>query len=541
MNILGLHSSFTSRSHDSSASILSDGKVAACVEEERLNRKKSSLGYPAKESISQVLQISNLDWEDIDVIVSDGITYPGMKRKMQSFLEAHFGKANNIELIAQSDCHLWGAYFHSGFDDALVFDVEGSGDGVSTKVCRFTRGTNQSVKEEILYSSGTEKSIGNLYTLITQFLGFESIEGEYKVMGMAAYGLPKYDFSKFLKFDNRSGELIGDISTLYNAVPHTTISEISFERDFLVELLGTSPRRIGEDITAKHFDIASSIQMHFESLYVQLIQYWVNKTGVRNVCISGGCALNALANMKLLECNLTGLFIMPAASDRGVSLGAAVALSEQFGVRTTPPKDMYLGRSWNNDEILSELKSNQISYELKSDRDVSLAEDITRGLIVGNFRGRSEFGPRALGARSILANPRIPGMKDKLNSRIKFREEFRPFAPAVLQGSLSNPFSFANLEYMTITVPISEKERHLFPEAIHSDGTSRVQLVSKANSILSNILENVDKMTGHASLINTSFNLRGEPIVDSPRDALRTFFGSGLDVMYIEDFRISKV
>jgi carbamoyltransferase len=541
MNILGLHSSFTSRSHDSSASILINGEVIACVEEERINRKKTSLGYPARSSISQCLQISNLNWNDLDLVVSDGITYPGMKEKLASFLGAHFGETKKIELLQQSDCHLWGAFFHSGFDDSLVFDIEGSGDSVSTKVSRFTRSDNQKVSETILYSGGTDKSIGNLYTLLTQFLGFESIEGEYKVMGMAAYGSPKYDFSDFLKFDANSGEIVGDISRLHSSVPHTTISEVIFNKELLVKTLGLDPRRIGEPLNSAYFDVAASIQKHFESLYIGLIQYWVNKTGVRNVCIAGGCALNALANMKLLSCNLNGLFIMPAASDRGVSLGAAVATSERLGIRTKPPKDMYLGRSWANQEIVSELKSNQINFKLESDRDFAAAEDISKGLIVGNFKGRSEFGPRSLGARSILANPRLSGMKDKLNSRIKFREEFRPFAPAILAGSITNQYDFANLEYMTITVPITEDEKHLFPEAIHSDGSSRVQMVSHDNPVLSNLLNNVGELTGHPSVINTSFNLRGEPIVDSPRDALRTFFSSGMDVLYLEDFRISKL
>lgn len=539
MIIMGLHSSFHSKSHDSSCSIVIDGRVLACVEEERFNRKKSSVGYPPVASIKSCLEIAGLTFDEIDTIVSDGTTYPLMQEKVSSHLYSLFGRKRKVELISQSDCHLWGTFFHSGFEESLVFDVEGVGDNVASKVSLFSRKSGKR-RETLLYESGPSTSLGILYTLVTQFLGFEAIEGEYKVMGMAAYGTPKHDFTKIIDFDEDKGEFTGDITRFYSKVPQTSIAEVYADIGTLELFFRTSSRRPSSPPSKEHFDIAASLQLHFESLITRFVSYWVEKTNVTYVCLSGGCALNAVANMKLCSLPLSGFFVMPASSDRGVSLGAAVAYSERSEVQVAPVGDMYLGKSYSLSDIEKEVKSNTLKYKFSKNRDSDIACDIERGLIVGSFTGRSEFGPRALGARSILANPRIKGMKDHLNARIKFREEFRPFAPALIQDSVTNPFPFANLEYMTTTIPISDSEINFFPEAVHSDGTSRVQLVSKANHILGPTLLAIGEKTGHPSVINTSFNLRGEPIVESPRDAIRTFFGSGMDVLYLGDIKLSK-
>lgn len=542
MRILGVHSSFTATAHDSSAALVNDGSLIAANEEERFSRRKTSIGYPAKYSIRETLNQAGMDLGAVDLVVSDGITYPSMKDKLSRFFRSEFGIQPEIELVNQSDCHLWGSFFHSGFDEALVFDIEGVGDQVSTKVSILRRKRNSFMPIQTdLYIEGRENSIGNFYTTITQFLGFESIEGEYKVMGMAAYGTPKYDLSDLLYFDSLNAQVVAKLAVITDRLPHSTVAEYSFNEDSLSSRFGVSPRRPNEDIEQVHFDIAASLQYQFEKTYLDLISYWVVKTGIRKICLSGGCALNALANMRLLEMGYDGIFVMPASSDRGVSLGASVLASFLNGEPVLPPPNMYLGSKYDFEQIQSELEGNQIPYEICEDRNHRIAEDIARGKIVGNFEGRAEFGPRSLGARSILANPRIPGMKDLLNSKIKFRETYRPFAPSVLEGSTSLPHSsVANLEYMTITTRIDESEHWKFPEAIHFDHTSRVQLVKHDNLVMSQLLREVEKSSGHASVINTSFNLKGEPIVNSPRDALRTFYGCGLDVLYIEGFRIKK-
>jgi carbamoyltransferase len=542
MQILGIHSSFVATAHDSSAALVVTGKLVSANEEERFNRKKTSIGYPAKYSIRECLSLDSIDFNSIDLVVSDGTTYPSMKSKLSRYLLSEFGIKPEIELFQQSDCHLWGSFFHSGYDEALVFDIEGVGDQVSTKVSILRRSSKPfEPLQSDLYIEDKYNSIGIFYTLVTQFLGFEAIEGEYKVMGMAAYGNPKFDLSDLLYFDSINGQVIAKVNLISDELLQTTVAESTFNEGYLSRLFKTSPRRPNDEILQIHFDIAASLQLQFEQTYLGLVSYWTKKTGIKKVCMSGGCALNALANMRLLDLGLEGIFIMPASSDRGVSIGAAVLASFLNGEKVQPPSDVYLGSQYSAEQIRSELDSNQIMYEVCEDRNRRIAEDLALGKIVGNFIGQSEFGPRALGARSILANPRIPGMKDLLNAKIKFREKYRPFAPAVLEGSTTLPFSsVANLEYMTITTKISESEWWKFPEAIHFDGSSRVQLVKQNNIILSNLLKEVESLSGHASVINTSFNLKGEPIVNSPRDALRTFYGCGLDVLYLEDFRIVK-
>lgn len=544
MKILGLHSSFTGTSHDSSASLIVDGKVLAAIEEERLSRRKSSSSYPAQFSVRKCLEDFYLQFQDLDLITCDAITYPFMKEKLYDYLAFEFGKfdSRRLELVPQSDCHLWGAYFESGFCKSLVFDVEGVGDGISTKVSLFDRVdlSATSVTCKTLYECGAELSLGKFYTAMTQFLGFEAVEGEYKVMGMAAYGNAKYDMSQFINFSSQLGEFSGNSDLYLDKPKKTCISEPVFARESLERFFGIPARQRSEPLNQAHFDIAASVQSHFEYTYLSFVSYWVKKTGISYVSMSGGCALNAVANMKLLELNLDGLFVMPAASDRGVSLGAAVLGSFKMGQNVSSCGSMYLGSSWTNNQIERELSSNLIDYQYIENCDSDVAESLENAQVVGLFRGRSEFGPRALGARSILANPRIKGMKDKINSKIKFREEFRPFAPAILQAEVQDSLPKANFEYMNITVPLENNIARNLPEAVHFDGTSRIQMVKPDNPVLGNLLMEIKKLSGHGSIINTSFNLKGEPIVDSPKDAIRTFFSSGIDVLYLGNFKVTK-
>jgi carbamoyltransferase len=546
IKILGIHSSFTGTSHDSSVSLAIDGEIRACVEEERISRRKTSMGYPPRSALMQALEISKIGFREIDLIVSDGITYPNMQEKLFEYLSANFGltSKSKIQLVHQSDCHLFGGFFQSGFDEALVFDIEGLGDGISISVAKFT--TKQVGKKKIidvskLFETGRKYSLGNFYTAITQYLGFESVEGEYKVMGMAAYGKPIFDFTNILNFNKNTGNFSGNYFSLFSNLKKTSLSEPVYNQQTLLDLFKTEPRLPNKPLDQVHFDIAASTQLHFSTIYFDLINFWIKKTGIKNIVLSGGCALNALANMSLLKLQLSGLFVMPASSDRGVSLGAAVIGSFDQDMPVEPLADMYLGKKWSNDEIKNELKDNLLSFKVIENVDKEVAKDINQELIVGHFRGRAEFGPRALGARSILACPRTLGMKDKLNSRIKFREDYRPFAPAIsATENVHEKFNSVNLEYMTVTIPVKECDVKNFPEACHFDNTSRVQIVNNSNRIIGGVLKELKNLSGHGSSINTSFNLKGEPIVDSPKDALRTFFSSGMDVLYLENFKISK-
>lgn len=551
--VLGLHNSFTSVSHDSSATLIQNGVVVGAIEEERLSRKKTSSGYPPTNSIRELLRINRLKISDIDLCVSDGSTFPKMSKKISQWLEYEFGYSPKISLVSQPKAHTLGSFFSSGWKEALSISVEGSGDKVSTYVTLCKKNANGLLEnQKVLYSADSSKSLGFFYSIFTQYLGFEAVEGEYKLMGMSALGNPIHDLSWVISFNRNSGDIDSNLSKIQTTVKRTALSEPMFNRDAIIKLVGTEPRVPKTEILKGHLDLAASVQECFKQSYIELIKYWVNKTGIQKVCLSGGCALNALANMELLKMDLEGLYVMPASSDRGVSLGAAFWGSNIIGDAPQSVKSMELGRSFSDEIIKSELESYKLHMKNASNDSTLIkldtlslikkaANDLIAGKIVGWFQGRSEFGPRALGNRSILANPRISGMKSHLNKQIKFRESYRPFAPAILESSFPVIYNKdIDLTKMTITVPVPSNQMANFPEAIHSDGTSRVQIVSKKSNLFSQLLEEIELQEGHGSLINTSFNLQGEPIVDSPADAIRTFYSSGIDVLYMGNIRISK-
>ena len=539
--VLGVHNSFTAKSHDSSATLIQDGKVVAAVEEERISRRKSSVGYPAYYAIKECLAIAGAKPNDISLVVSDGVTYPMMEEKLDNFLYSQFGIKPKVELIPQSKAHSIGTFLSSGFKSALVISVDAVGDKVSTEV---SLGNLQSSSPdemlEVIYSSDEKKSLGFFYSAFTQYLGFESLEGEYKVMGMAAYANPKVDLSHLLSFDPGVGDIKSKLSSFYNPL-QTSITEYCADFNEIFKETRIKRRIPGDTFLQEHFQLASSVQFTFKEAYIGLIKYWLKKTNSKFLCLSGGCALNALANMELLDLDLEGIYVMPASSDRGVSMGCAYWGSTRLGEKTSPPLNMFLGRSFLNQQIERELKGCGVKYVTTNSPIEEAAKDLEQGLIVGWVQGRSEFGPRALGNRSILANPRLKGVKEKLNLKIKFREEFRPFAPAIDFESFQHPKKHkADLSSMTITLKVGEGQSKKFKGGVHEDSTSRVQLVSKKEDLFHKLILEVGKLSGHPSLINTSFNLRGEPIVDSPSDALRTFFSSGLDTLYIGDFKIFK-
>ena len=539
--VLGVHNSFTAKSHDSSATLLKNGRVVAAIEEERISRRKSSVGYPASNAIRECLKIAGIEINEVSLVISDGITYPNMVEKLRKFLNSEFGYSPLIELINQATAHSFGSFISSGFQEALVVSVDAVGDKVSTQISHSKKGpTEPSNILNTIHESGEGKSLGYFYSAFTQYLGFESLEGEYKVMGMAAYAEPTVDLNHLLYFDQQVGQIESNLSNYYNP-NQTSIAESCVDIESIFKLTKVERRLPRQVFRPEHFQLASSVQNTFTNSYLDLIKYWLNKTQARYLCLSGGCALNALANMSLLDLNLDGIYIMPAASDRGVSMGCAQWGSALIGESPSKPSDMYLGREFTDLQIKNELEQCGIPYEKNSNIFESASQDLEQGKILGWFQGRSEFGPRALGNRSILANPRIKNIKDKLNSKIKFREEFRPFAPAILFESFSHPSkNMADFSSMTITLKIDDKQAQFFPGGVHSDFTSRIQLVQSKENSFGKLLTQVEQLSGHPSLINTSFNLRGEPIVDSPSDAIRTFYSSGIDVLYIGNYRLKK-
>jgi carbamoyltransferase len=520
---------------------VSDGKIICAIEEERLSRRKSSVGYPASSSIRECLKIAGLKLSDVSLVVSDGSTYPKMDKKLSRFLEGEFGFSPMVKLISQAQSHSIGSFLSSGFQESLVISIDAVGDNISTLVSIGNLDRKDPDKVlNVLYQADKSRSLGYFYNAFTQYLGFESLEGEYKVMGMAAYADPKIDLKHVLHFDQNIGEIQSKLGSFYNP-EQSTVAEYCIDVDAMFDLTKIYRRLPRDNFEKSHFELASSVQKTFSEAYIDLIKYWISKTNAKYLCLAGGCALNALANMELLKLDLDGIYVMPASSDRGVSMGCAQWGSLYLGDQVVPPTNMYLGRQFSDSQIEHELKLCGVNYELKENVVQSASIDLDRGAILGWFQGRSEFGPRALGNRSILANPRINDVKNKLNSKIKFREEFRPFAPAIASSSfVHKDKEKADLSSMTITLKIDQKQSEFFPGGVHSDLTSRVQLVSAQEGIFHDLLNAVGKISGHPSLINTSFNLRGEPIVDSPGDALRTFFSSGLDTVYIGSFKITK-
>lgn len=543
MNILGLHASYNALSHDPSAALMVDGETIAAIEEERLNRIKTSSAHFPTNAIRECLRISGLKITDIDLLVSDGITNQKLKNKIARSLVDIFGYSPRIELLHHAYAHCAGAFSSSGFDEALTISVDGLGDKLSILVS-LAKKNGSSVEYKELYRAERDGSLGNFYTAFTNYLGFRSIEGEYKVMGMAAYGNDKYDLSDLIYFDAKQGTVETNCPESFNSFEYyTSITEPGYNEDYIYNLTKVKrPVYSSGKFNQEHFDLAASVQAQFTRTYIGLIRYWLAKTKQTHLCLSGGCVLNCLANKELLGDELDGIYVMPAASDRGLSMGSAMYAANIEGESVLPVKDMYLGRSFDSSKIKEMLMACGVAHKELSDPAADCAGSIADGLVVGWLQGRSEFGPRALGHRSILASPRVARMKDILNAKIKFRESYRPFAPAILKSELEKYYrSRIQFPYMTFTVDVPSELAVQIPEAVHFDGTARVQSVTEADSkSFYNLLNEVKKISGVGAVINTSFNLSGEPIVDSPYDAIRTFYSSGLDVLYLENFKLTK-
>lgn len=530
MKILGINACFTANHHDPSAALVIDGKVVMAIDEERLNRIKTSIGLFPSRAIKFCLDSAGLRIDQIDVIAAPGETTPELAEKIRCALVHDYGVSPPIQLLPHYLCHAAGAFYSSGFDESLVVSVDGYGDKVATWV---GTGDAHGLREVARFGAG--ESIGNFYAQFTEHLGFIRTEGEFKVMGMAAYGTPRYDLSAYLRSEgdgyvSRSGDLSPGFkitSTFEPCVDHAKLLALGF------------PKRhsLSKEFSQDHFDLAASIQKAFEDAYLGVITRH-RKLSPR-VSLAGGCALNCLANGKLLG-HFDDVYVMPAATDRGLSLGAALLLANRNGDRTRPPENMFLGGSYSEDHTRRLFDTYGIRYQRLDDAAAQAARDIAAGKIIGWHRGRSEFGPRALGARSILASPSIPGMKDKINRTIKFREQYRPFAPAMLESAAAEHGIRKRLPYMTIAqIPAPELARHI-PETIHADGTARVQTVAEQGEPLSDLLVAMRAQETFPAVINTSFNLSGEPIVETPMDAVRTFYSCGIEVLYAGNLRLAK-
>ncbi len=550
MRVLGIHAFI----HDSGACLVSDGDVIA-ISEERLDRVKHSAAFP-RLSVRYVLKEFGLkDINIVDLIVYD--LFEGCGPEVLKGIR-ELGYRGRVQSIRHHDAHAASAYFASPFDESAVMVVDGAGsNGVEypddqpehflsgnfvwmQEVQSFFRGSGSKLNiiRRTFATPEYSLGIGFLYGLSCEYLGFDKLDGG-KLMGLAPYGKPRRNFRSSL-FVNSDGHCL---------IP---FNRDQFEDDYLKNLgaalfPGTKPRGAETRLGPAQRDIAYYVQQKTEEAMFQQAKYLRGLTASGNLCLAGGVALNGAANTLIAEkAGFENVFIQPAASDAGIPLGCAlygyhVVLGGEKRFRM---KHAFLGRRYTSREIASAINKYRDGIIADQPRNAMriAARAICDGKIVGFFQGASEFGPRALGSRSILADPRRPDVKDVLNKKVKFRESYRPFAPTVLQEHAAEFFEISHESpFMLHIVRARPGKARLVPGAVHVDGTARIQTVQKrdASAIRAVVME-FYKLTGVPMLVNTSMNVSGEPIVETPEDAIQCLLNTGLDMLVLESWIIRK-
>jgi carbamoyltransferase len=559
MHILGISCFY----HDAGACLLRDGEIVAAAEEERFTRVKHDSGFPHR-ATRFCLDAGGIEADDLDYVVfyekpllkferiaaSYAATFPRSRevfvRAMQTWLREKLWVRGQIRKKLGFDgpilfgehhlSHAASAYFPSPYDDAAIVTADGVGEWNST-----TMGIGQGIDLELTHEIHFPHSLGLLYSAFTAYLGFEVNEGEYKVMGMAAYGRPRYvdQVRRLIQFaDDGSFQL--DMRYLDY---HRSLKSVN---QAFVDLFGP-PRRAEAGLEEKYADIAASIQMITEEAMLGVARRARELTGSKNLCMAGGVALNVLANARILrEAGFENLWVQPAAGDSGGCVGAATYLYHTVlrEDRRHTMDTAYLGPGFSDEEIRAFLHEADVPFTPLARAEIAptAARLLAQGNVLGWFQGRMEFGPRALGARSILADPTDPGMKDKLNEKIKHREQFRPFAPSVLREAASTYFDFDGRDprrespFMLLVARVHPDKQHLVPAITHADGTARVQTVSREqNPLYYRVIEEFGKLTGVPVVVNTSFNVRGEPIVCTPAEAFNSFSHTDMDYLVMGD------
>jgi carbamoyltransferase len=552
---------------DSAATLLKDGEIVAAAEEERFNRKKHYVGFPYH-AIEYCLDYAGITLKDVEHVghywkpwilrhkamqavkagfissamfkarVDRGVaqvsdSYLGMF-KHPSRLRERFGASDfKFHYLEHHQCHAASAFFVSPFETAAILTWDGTGEDTTTLFCQ---GKNN--KLEVLKRIKLPHSLGQFYSAVTNFIGFDMFAGdEWKVMGLAAFGKPKhYDF-----FSERVLTKNGDGGFHFNikVLDHHLAKHYQFP-DAVIKELG-EPRRKGEELTEHHWNIASSAQRVLEDTAIHLVKQIYQMTGEENLCMAGGVALNSVMNGRIFhETPFKNFYVQPASGDGGCSLGAALMVWHQTlgNPRKFVMNHAYWGPKFSNEECQKALDEAGLKYETLSD-DVllpKLAKMISEGAIVGWFNGRMEWGPRALGARSFLADPRDANLREALNHKVKLREWFRPLAPSMLEENGREIFGKEHHDPFMITViEVAEDYKAKIPAVVHVDGTARPQMVSKkTNPRYWNLINEFKKITGIPMLLNTSFNVQ-EPIVCSPQDAINTFKNTNFDALVLEN------
>ena len=546
-------------SHDAAAALIEDGNVISAVEEERFSRKKFDNSFP-KNSIDYCLKYSGIGANDLDAIAFFWDPRLYFAKRLKHFFRylpntlnlirfgGDQGRLSNIErelrklynykgkfcFVEHHLAHAASAFMLSPFEKASIVSIDGIGE-FDTTWC----GVGEGCIIRPIYKLSAPYSLGQVYSSVTQYLGFSPLSDEYKVMGLAAYGEPKFidHFREIIPLDSKLYKV--DIRYFCYFWGGKKRYSGKFERVF------GPPRKPNEEISERHKDIAASLQMRTEEVMCHIVKKAVEYTGINDVCLAGGVALNSVANGLLTENKIAGnIFIPPCASDSGASLGAALFVHYQAADcdRRACLKTAFLGPAYDAKSIEAILNKKKIKYRKVDNVYIEGARFLKEGKVIGWFRGRMEFGQRALGARSIIANPQFPEMKDIVNKKIKYREPFRPFAASIMKEYQSDFFYHSRKSpFMTEVFKVKKDKAAEVPAIVHVDGTSRMQTVIKEdNQCLWNLINEFRKLTNIPLVLNTSFNRKNEPIVNTPEEALDCFYNTDLDALFIEDFIVEK-
>ncbi|MDI6717475.1 MAG: carbamoyltransferase C-terminal domain-containing protein [Patescibacteria group bacterium] len=567
---------------DSSACLIKDGKLVVALEEERIRRIKHWAGLPIK-ATQFCLDFAGIKFGDVDYIavsrdpkahllnkiiftllrlpkITSVIDRLNNRRKIRGFykeLAAAFNAngqklKNKIYNIEHHRSHLASAFFVSPYERAAVLSIDGMGDFIST-MWGIGKGNKIKVFGQVKYPH----SLGFLYTAITQYLGFWKYGDEYKVMGLSAFGKPIYleNMRKMIKFKHNGGFKL----TLDYFIHQKKGVKMAWQggepilgklySDKLIELLGPA-RGKEESLTHRHENIAASVQALYEEVFFYILDNLYEKTGCDNLCFAGGTAQNSLANGKIFRnSKFKDIYIPPAGSDAGTAVGAAYYLYNQilYNPREFVMSSSFWGPEYSEENLKSQISNlkNRGNFLIEHLDDKKLIEKAAKFLadskVVGWFQGRTEWGPRALGNRSILANPCDPKIKDILNLKIKKRESFRPFAPAILEEEVLNYFTENKpVPFMEKVFSIKPEKRKIIPAVVHADGTGRLQTVSRENNPLYyDLIKEFGRLTGVPILINTSFN-ENEPIVNKPEEAINCFLRTDMDVLVLGNYIVLR-
>ena len=582
--------------HDSAAVILKDGMLIAAADEERFTRIKHDFSFP-HQAIDFCLREAGVVAAELDYVVFYEKPLPKFERILLSVLQTFprsyavfreamiswFGEKLWIKSIILSKfripsekvlfvehhlSHAASAFFCSPYQEAAIITVDGVGEWTTTTMGKATAnwGGSGENRIDLFHEIRFPHSLGLLYSAFTAFLGFKVNEGEYKVMGMAPYGEPRYmdKVHKVIRIqEDGSFHLDMDYFTYHHST-QTTFSDKFVglfgdprlpESDFVTPQ--TDPQVSGNESAVKqnqyYADVAASIQRVTEEALLKMAHAAYRKTGLKRLCMAGGVALNSVANGRILqETPFEEIYIQPAAGDSGGALGAALYVHHVLlkQPRRFVMRHCYWGQAYSNDEVRRLLDSQGLRFdEIDDDDELTdvVARELAEGKVIGWYQGRFEWGPRALGNRSILADPRRSEMKDIVNLKIKFREPFRPFAPVVLEErapeffALEEPARHYPARFMLLVTPIHEDKWDVIPAVTHANGTGRLQTVRRdLNARYYDVVNKFGQATGVPVVLNTSFNLRGEPIVTTPANALDTFMKSGLDILLLNRFLVYK-